>query len=141
MQLFVILLVVVSVFLLLIKLLGSFTGRLSERMVTNYFRSAEALLERDHLPPDWGEQLARTAKRGTARQRLIHRTPWREAAKPYLMKKINDLHKFFEKCPFVENPESRELLLSRLNDVIERWEESDLSEILRYYNVTVDSRN
>ena len=72
MQLFIILVVVVSVFLLLIKLVGSLTGRISERMVTNYFRSAEALLERDRLPENWNQEVARMARRGSARHRIIY---------------------------------------------------------------------
>ena len=56
------------------------------------------------------------------------------------VKKINELHKFFEKCPFVESPESRELLLTRLDVIIERWEGSDQTEILRYYDFAVDAR-
>ena len=116
------------------------TGRLSERMVTNFFRSAEALLERDRLPQDWNDELAKMAKHGTVRRWVIYRVPWQEAAKPYLMKKINSLHKFFEKCPFVESPESRELLLKRLDVIIERWEGSERSEILRHYDFAVDAR-
>ena len=140
MQLFIILVVVVSIFLLLIKLVGSLTGRLSERMVTNYFRSAEALLERDRLPDDWSAELGKMAKRGTVRDRVIYSIPWQEAAKPFLMKKINGVHKFFEKCPFVENPESRELLLKRLDEIIVRWEASDYAGILKYYEFALDAR-
>ncbi len=116
------------------------TGRLSERMVTTYFRSAEALIERDRLPQSWSGRLTETAKRGTVRQRLIYVVPWQEVAKPYLMKEIKGLHKYFEKCPFVENPEARELLLKRIGVVIERWESSELSEILSYYDVSIDTR-
>lgn len=116
------------------------TGRLSERMVTNFFRSAEALLERDRLPEDWNHELEQMAKRGTVRERVIYSIPWQEAAKPYLMKKINGLHKFFEKCPFVENPESRGLLLERLDEIIERWEASEYAEILKHYDFALDPR-
>ena len=137
MTIFIILIVVVSVFLLLIKLIGSLTGRVSERMVTNFFRSAEALLERDRIPDDWNSELQKMARRGTVRQKVVYTVPWREAAKPYLMGKINGVHKFFEKCPFVENPEARELLLKRLDVVAERWEDSEISEILDYYDVVL----
>jgi hypothetical protein len=140
MQIFIVLVVAVSIFLLLIKLIGSLTGRLSERMVTNFFRSAEALLERNRLPEPWKEEVARMAARGTVRHRVIYLVRWDEAAKPYLMKKINEVHKFFEKCPFVENPESRELLLKRLDAVMERWESTDAQSILASYDVALDAR-
>jgi hypothetical protein len=126
--------------LFLFKMLGSVTGRLTERMVTTYFRSAEALLDRDRLPSDWNEGLTAMAKRGTVQHRLIYRVPWQEVAKPYLMKKVNGLHKYFEKCPFVDSPEARELLLQEFDVVIERWESSELSEILSYYDFAIDTR-
>ena len=138
MQLFVILLAIVSISLLLIKLLGSFTGSLSQRIVSSHFQSAEALLERDRLPSDWRGRLEGFAKRGTNRQPppLV---PGVKAGKRYLMKKIHGLHNFFEKCPFVESAEARDLLLSEIDAVINRWDKSDLPEILRYYGVSVDN--
>lgn len=140
MQIFVVLLAIVSVFLLLIKLLGSFSGRISERMITGYFQSAEALLERDKLPDDWNARLTTMAKRRAILERLLPFGPERNPARAYLMKRIKRLHKFFGKCPFVESPEAREMLLDRLDVVIDRWEKSDLPEILRYYDSTIDGQ-
>jgi hypothetical protein len=140
MQMFIVLLAIVSIFLLLIKLLASFTGRLSERMITGYFQSAESLLERDILPADWSARITTIAKWEANRERLNGLVPLREAAKPYLMKKIKKLYKFLEKCPFLESAETRDLLLSRLEVVIDRWEKSDLSEILHYYCASEDNR-
>ena len=54
MNLFIILLIAISTFLLLIKLLAALTGRVSERLLTSHFRALEALLEHDELPADWG---------------------------------------------------------------------------------------
>ena len=138
MNLFIILLVVITVFLLLIKLIGSLTGRVSERLLTNHFRALEALLEYDKLPTDWVEQLKKMARGGRVRRRFVRQLPWEAAAKPFLIKKIRQLYKFFEGCPFVESPEARALLLEQLEAVTKRWESSELPEILAYYNLAID---
>jgi hypothetical protein len=139
-QLFFILLAVVVFFLLFVKLIAALMGRVTERMLTSYFRALEALVERDTLPPDWSEQLRRMARRGNVRTRLIQSSPWQEAAKPFLMKKIRDLRNYFERSRFVEGPEAREVLLETLDAVRDRWEASELPEILAYYDLALDAR-
>ena len=135
MNLFIILLVIVTVFLLLIKLIASLVGRVSEHLLTSYFRDLEALLEHDKLPDDWSENVMNMARAGHVRRRFFHQLPWEKAAKQYLIKKIRRLHKFFETCPFIESPEARASLLEQLEAMTRRWEDSELPEILAYYNI------
>lgn len=137
---FIVLALLVIGFLLVIKLIAATTGRLSERLLTNYFRSAEALLDSDRLPTAWGDELQKMARRGTVRTGLIQTSPWQEAAKPYLLKNLRALRTFFETCPYVENQEVRELMLQEFDTVTTRWEASDLPEILDYYDVPIDTR-
>ena len=139
MQLFFILIVLVTGFLLIIKMIAGLTGRVSERLLTNYFRSAEAL-DNDELPPAWGDQIQKMARRGVVRTGPAQMLPWDQAAKPFLMKKIRGLRKYFETSPFVENQEAREAILELFDDVATRWEASELPDILAYYDVTIDTR-
>lgn len=133
MNLFIIFLIVITFFLLLIKLIASLIGRVSERLLTNHFRNLETLLEHDQLPVDWGEKLEKIAQGGGAHILFVRQLLWDEEAKSFLMKKILALYKFFENSPFVESQEARELLLEQLETVINRWEGSEVPEILAYY--------
>ena len=139
MPLLLILLVVVVFFLLLVKLIAALMGRVSERMLTSYFRALEAIVELDTLPPDWGEQLQKMARQGYVRTRQGSMR-WQDQAKPFLLKKMRGLRDFFEKSRFVEGPEAREILLESLDEVRDRWEGSELPEILAYYDLTIDAR-
>ncbi|MEM7132001.1 MAG: hypothetical protein AAF702_37165 [Chloroflexota bacterium] len=136
MNLFLILLAIVTVFLLLIKLIASLIGRVSERLLTSHFRALEALLEHNKLPDEWHDHLRKMAKGNSAVSPLGHQNPWEESAKSLLLKKIRALYTYFETSPFVESPETRALLLEQLADVAQQWEDSDLSEILAYYGPT-----
>ena len=70
-------------------------------------------------------------------RRVVHPPPWEQAARSFLLKKIRQLHRYFADCPFVEGPEARALLLEQLETVINRWEGSELPEILAYYDLTI----
>ncbi len=140
MRLFLVLLVVVVFFMLLVRLMAALMARVSERMLTGYFRSLEALVELDTLPPAWDNQLRKMADRGTVRTGLVEWLPWQEAAKPFLLKKIDGLRKYFEKSTLVDSPETRVIVLENLDEVRARWEGSELPDILAYYNFSLDVR-
>ncbi len=140
MGLFLALLVVVVVFMFLVRLMAALMFRVSERMLTGYFRSLEALVELDTLPPAWDNQLRKMADRGTVRTGLVEWLPWQEAAKPFLLKKIAGLRKYFEKSTLVDSPETRVIMLETLDEVKARWEGSELPEILAYYDFSLDVR-
>lgn len=142
MKLFIVLLIVVTVFLLLIKLIAALTGRVSERLLTRYFRDLEAIVEHDTLPATWENQLRLVAHGRRMGRRFgsesdVQGSPREEVAKSLLIEKIRRLQNYFEGSPFVESPEARELLLEKLEAVAKRWQESDLSEILAHYDVTI----
>lgn len=133
MNLFLILLAVVTVYLLLIKLVAALTGRLSERFLTSYFRDLEALLEEDKLPVEWSRQVQQLTRGRPSHTNTVDLASREGAAKAFLMKKIRTLSNYFQSSPFVESPETRALLLERLETLIRRWEESELPEILADY--------
>ena len=134
MNLFIILVIIVTFFMFLIKFIVSLTGRVSERILTRYFRSVEALFAQNKLPEEWVKHLEKLAK---ARQRSLH-LPRSEQAKAFLLKKITELRKFFKTCRFVESEDARGMLIYQIDNLKERWQSSDASEILSFYNIDID---
>ena len=47
----------------------------------------------------------------------------------FLLKKITELRKFFKTCRFVESEEARGMLIYQIDNLKERWQSSDASEI------------
>ena len=114
-------------------------GRITERILTGHFRALEAILELDKMPQEWGDELKQMAQQGTVRTRQGS-IRWEDEAKPFLLKKIKGLRDHFEKSRFLEGPETRQILLGSLDEVRDRWKNSELLEILNYYDLTVDGQ-
>ncbi|MCH2667395.1 MAG: hypothetical protein MKZ59_05440 [Deinococcales bacterium] len=137
MKIFLTFLVAVVAVLLLVKLMASMMGRITERILTGHFRALEAIVELDKMPQEWGDELKKMAEQGTVRTRQGTKS-WEDEAKPFLMKKMKILRNHFEKSRFLEGPETRQILLSSLDEVRDRWNDSELLEILKHYDFKVD---
>ncbi len=137
MKIFLTFLVAVVAVLLLVKLMASMMGRITERILTGHFRALEAIVELDKMPQEWGDELKKMAEQGTVRTRQGTKR-WEDEAKPFLMKKMKILRNHFEKSRFLEGPETRQILLSSLDEVRDRWNDSELLEILKHYDFKVD---
>ena len=137
MKIFLTFLVAVVAVLLLVKLMASMLGRITERILTGHFRALEAIVELDKMPQEWGDELKKMAEQGTVRTRQGTKR-WEDEAKPFLMKKMKILRNHFEKSRFLEGPETRQILLSSLDEVRDRWNDSELLEILKHYDFKVD---
>ena len=138
MQIFLTFLVAVVAVLFLVKLMASMMGRITERILTGHFRALESIVELDKIPQEWGEELKKMAQQGTVRTRQGTKR-WEDEAKTFLMKKMKILRSHFEKSRFLEGPETRQILLSSLDEVRDRWNDSELIEILKHYDFEVDS--
>lgn len=137
MNLFIILVIIVTFFMFLIKFIVSLTGRVSERILTRYFRSVEALFAQNKLPEDWVKHLEKLAK---ARQKSVQR-PKSVQAKAFLLKEITELRQFFKTCRFVESEEARAMLLNQIDNLTERWQSSNAFEIIASYNIDINFTN
>ena len=137
MKIFLTFLVAVVAVLLLVKLMASMMGRITERILTGHFRALEAIVELDKMPQEWGDELKKMAEQGTVRTRQGTKR-WEDEAKPFLMKKMKILRNHFEKSRFLEGPETRQILLSSLDEIRDRWNDSELLEILKHYDFKVD---
>ena len=104
--------------------------RMSERFVTSKFRAAETLLEDGRIPEGWMEAVERKVFRdwlGRPREEATSESSAREA----LLEMLDRLIKYFEKCPFFDNPETRELMLSRLREIAESWRAKEWAQIVQ----------
>ena len=133
MNLFLTFLVIVTFFLLLVKLIGSYIGRVSERLLTGRFRALEALVEHDTIPIEWRRQAEKIKQSRSPRWPFGTQHSPDEAAKSFLLKKIRSLRGYFETSPFVESAETRTLLLEQLDEIAHRWEASNVGDILSNY--------
>lgn len=139
MQIFLVLLVVVSLFLFIIKIGGSYAGRMTGTMVTDYFKAAEALIEEDTMPAAWLQRLRQMARRGSLLQLLPGQRSWQERGEVYLLKQIHKVRTYFTKCPFVDTEESREILLSELDELIALWVSWGFDGITEHYGLQAET--
>lgn len=140
MSIFLPFLLVVTGVLFFVKFLRVQAGRYFERMVTNHFKAAEALIELKRLPPVWVEGLERIARSKASTLPLAQPQAWQDRADAYLLNQIGKLRKFFTTCPYVESEESRQHLLGQLDDLTTSWQSSDISQIVQHYGVDLGSR-
>ncbi len=123
-----------GIFVFLFKFAGVITTRLSEKYVSTKFKAAESLLEEEKLPRDWLDRVTRKAFR-VQWLPLKRRTDseMEEDAKEMMLVMLDGLTKYFEKCPFLDTPETRTLLLDRLNALAANWRSKEWREILATY--------
>lgn len=88
-------------------------------LVERKHRDAEMILNSGIAPPDWGKKgLARFGHSGLS--------------KMIAMRKIRQIIHYFRHTPIVEDEESRELLVSRLQKIRESWKKMGWKEIYPY---------
>jgi hypothetical protein len=110
------LLVVVIAFVLVVFSITLYTRRVADLVLTDQFRAAESIDNR-RFPENWLKQI----NRRLAIQRLLPFLKLKASERGQALRKIDRLIQFFEKSPFFENAETRELLLSRLIETRQRW--------------------
>ena len=86
-----------------------------------FFAALDPLTERGVLPDEWKGAALRSAKTGE---------------KKHLIKKLDELYVFFAKCPFVEDHQTRNIILSKLDVIMDEWEELEVSALLVKYGIS-----
>lgn len=118
-------LVVAAAFAIVVGLLIVYTRRVADVALTDQFRAGEAIVE-GRIPALWVAQIKRRqALRGVLR--LFGRGA---PAEELVLAKIDKLYRFYEKSPFYENAEVRELLLTELRETRARWAGMTWEELL-----------
>jgi glutamine synthetase adenylyltransferase len=118
------LLVLVIAFALITIFIAAYTRRVADAALTDPFRAAESITN-GKFPEKWVAQI----NRRLALKRLMPALMPEVSGTGQALQKIDRLIRFFEKSPFFENKEARELLLSRLKETRQRWEQMTWEEI------------
>ena len=101
------------------KLIFAYTMKIASLVIEQKHRDAEEILNTGLVPLRW-------LKKGTvSRFLLISVTP-----KHIALRRLQKIINYFQRSPLVEDEESREILLSRLEAVKKAWQESDWQEII-----------
>jgi hypothetical protein len=124
------LLVVVIAFALVVFSISVFTRRVADSALTDQFRAAESITN-GRFPEKWLKQI----NRHQAIQRLLPFQKPEASETGQSLRKIDRLIQFFEKSPFFENVEARELLLMQLKETRQHWSTMSWEEIeIEYRN-------
>ena len=120
-------------FAIVIGLLIVYTRRVADVALTSQFRAAEAIVA-ERVPAHWVAQIRRRLS-----LRALFRLFGRDAtAEELVMAKIDRLLRFFDRSPFYENPETRQLLLTKLRETRARWSEMTWNELLQEFSGACD---
>jgi hypothetical protein len=122
------LLVLVVSFALIITCIAIYTRRVVDAALTDPFRAAESITNR-RFPQKWAVQI----KRRLMLKRMIPLLFSNATGTIYALQKMDRLIRFFEKSPFFETPEARELLLTQLKEIRQHWAKLTWEEIGNEY--------
>ena len=129
------LLIFVIFFVFIAKFGVSYAGKLTERMMTSRFKDANTVLNEKTVPKSWIDNIERRVFNPNSLSSLLLR--FRDVpddketlAKNALMLRLEKLRKYFEKCPFFEDPDSRTVMLEELKSILAEWEPKAWSELV-----------
>jgi hypothetical protein len=118
-----------TAFAVVTLLLTLYVRRVADVALTDQFRAAETIVN-GRVPDQWVVQINRRIawesrlplfRRGVSRTELA-------------LAKIDKLYRFYERSPFFENEEARELLLTQLRETRERWGKMTWEELVSEQN-------
>ena len=83
------------------------------------------------MPEEWSNKLReRISSAGKIEGQSKKILKIKERAKKIVLKKIDHLIDYFKKTPLVEDKETREILLDKLQEIRKLWKEKDWEEII-----------
>jgi len=116
-------------FAIIAGLLAVYMRRVADIALTDQFRAAESITN-GNFPKKWDMQI----NRRLALKRVIPALTAEASGTEQALQKIDRLIRFFEKSPFFENAEARELLLTQLKETRQRWAKMTWEEIEKEWN-------
>jgi hypothetical protein len=117
----------VAAILAIVGFLVAYTRRVANVALTDQFRAGETIVD-GRIPDQWVAQI----NRRLASPRFLRRDI---SGTELALDKIDKLYRFYEKSPFFENEETRELLLEQLRETRERWAKMTWKELVSEYTV------
>jgi len=106
-------------------------GKITGKYVNEKHRSAEAIINTGKVPEEWSNKLKeRISLAGKIEGQSKKILKIKERAKKIVLKKIDHLIDYFKKTPLVEDKETKEILLDKLQEVRRLWKGKDWEEII-----------
>ena len=134
-MIFIVLLIFVVLFVFIAKFGISYATKLTERMMTSRFQDANAILNEKAVPERWIKTVEKKIFRPSPIILLMNR--FRDLpenrdvlAKEEIMLLLAKLTKYFERCPFFEDPDSKKMMLEELEGIRTVWEPKRWPEIV-----------
>ena len=123
-----ILLAAAIAFALVATFIAFYIRRVADLAITDQFRAAESIAN-GKFPEKWYVQINRRLERNRVLPSFIPATTGIKQA----LQNIDQLTRFFEKSPFFENAQVRDLLLSQLRETRQGWVNMTWEEISNGY--------
>ncbi|MBS60822.1 MAG: hypothetical protein CL606_05910 [Anaerolineaceae bacterium] len=115
------------------------TDKLTYIIVTQRFQDAEFIVNHNKAPHDWTEgrsiivdlvQGTLTSRARYALSGLFNAQSYEAQRKGYLIQCLDNTTRYFYKCPFFQDEESRQTLTNGLEEEKIRWNQKPLSRII-----------
>ncbi|MBA7524686.1 hypothetical protein ES705_16828 [subsurface metagenome] len=124
-------LVFIAFFVLTLKVVIIQMGRLTDKYIGEKHRAIEEIVNTGKVPKAWmGKLEKRISSVSKTQGRSEKVLKMKMQAKTSILKKIDHLINYSKKSPFVQDKETKEILLNKLLEARRLWEEKDWEEII-----------
>lgn len=124
-------LVFIAFFVLTLKIVIIQMGRLTDKYIGEKHRAIEEIVNTGKVPKVWmGKLEKRISSVSKTQDRSEKVLKMKMQSKTIILKKINHLIDYSKTSPFVQDKETKEILLNKLLEARRLWEEKDWEEIM-----------
>ncbi len=130
-KIFLIFLAFIAFFVLTLKIVIIQMGRLTDKYIGEKHRAIEEIVNTGKVPKVWmGKLEKRISSVSKTQDRSEKVLKMKMQSKTIILKKINHLIDYSKTSPFVQDKETKEILLNKLLEARRLWEEKDWEEIM-----------
>jgi len=121
----------IAFFVLTLKVVIIQMGRLTDKYIGEKHRAIEEIVNTGKVPKAWIDKLEKRISSVSKTQGRSEKVlKMKMQAKTIILKKIDHLIDYSKKSPFVQDKETKEILLNKLLEARRLWEEKDWEEIM-----------
>ncbi len=121
----------IAFFILTLKVVIIQMGRLTDKYIGEKHRAIEEIVNTGKVPKVWiGKLEKRISSVSKTQGRSEKVLKMKMQAKTIILKKIDHLIDYSKKSPFVQDKETKEILLNKLLEARRFWKEKDWEEIM-----------
>jgi hypothetical protein len=134
--LYLVLLILVIVIALSARLSLAYAARLTEKMATESLRDMDTIVNGQAVPRHW----VRAVERRTFGSGLLARldrvkygqpADAESQAKARLLLRLDKFARYMERCPFLDDPEARRVILTELQSARTTWQAQSWTDLVR----------